>query len=95
MSEHIQQAMNAFALGAPILNPILKSIGGWSGLTGALGTIDIADQEIPILGAITDGLTVAAGAGALIESAFGGGGDSDPAPAPPPALPQVVTQLGA
>ena len=36
---------------------------------GLLG-LDAIDQEIPGLGAITDGLTVAAGIGSLVASAF-------------------------
>lgn len=42
--------------------------------------IDLADQEIPFLGEITDGLTVAAGVGSLVASAFDLGGSGDDAP---------------
>jgi len=42
------------------------------GATKALLGVDLADQEIPFLGEITDGLTVAAGIGSLVASAFEG-----------------------
>jgi len=47
------------------------------GATKALLGVDLADQEIPFLGEITDGLTVAAGIGSLVASAFEGG-DKEP-----------------
>ena len=40
------------------------------GVAAGLGVVDEFDQAIPVLGAITDGLTIAAGAGSLIASAF-------------------------
>jgi len=42
------------------------------GATKALLGVDLADQEIPFLGEVTDGLTVAAGIGSLVASAFEG-----------------------
>ena len=42
------------------------------GATKALLGVDLADQEIPFLGEISDGLTVAAGIGSLVASAFEG-----------------------
>lgn len=44
-----------------------KMLGGASKV---LGTIDLFDQEVPVLGAVTDVLTVGAGIGSLIASAF-------------------------
>ena len=69
-------------------------LGGGAMLGGARGTvtnllsgaakgllgIDAIDQEIPGLGAITDGLTVAAGIGSLVASAFDVGDSPDPTP---------------
>ena len=52
-----------------------------SGATKTLLGVDLADQEIPFLGEITDGLTVAAGVGSLIASAFENtGGEEEKAP---------------
>ena len=61
--------------------------------TGTLLGIDGLTEAIPVIGAITDGLTIAAGAGALIADVF----DKPPAPKAiiKAALPVVAQQLGA
>tara|TARA_R110000824_G_scaffold105666_3_gene250076 strand:- start:396 stop:680 length:285 start_codon:yes stop_codon:yes gene_type:complete len=72
-------------LGAiPLLGVAKGTIGKLAGgaLKGLLG-IDAVDQEIPGLGAITDGLTVAAGVGSLIASAFDTGPAEPDAPKDP------------
>tara|TARA_R110001599_G_scaffold83386_1_gene224117 strand:+ start:101 stop:403 length:303 start_codon:yes stop_codon:yes gene_type:complete len=51
------------------------------GATKALLGVDLADQEIPFLGEVTDGLTVAAGIGSLVASAFEGTGKEPDEPA--------------
>mgnify|MGYP003628087948 FL=1 len=63
-----------------------------SGATKGLLGIDAVDQEIPFVGEISDGLTVAAGVGSLIASAFEGMGGSDPAP---PKVEQSATVGGS
>tara|TARA_R110000782_G_scaffold30668_4_gene76166 strand:- start:2439 stop:2723 length:285 start_codon:yes stop_codon:yes gene_type:complete len=69
-------------LGAiPLLGVAKGSVGKFlSGATKGLLGIDLADQEIPFLSEITDGLTVAAGVGSLIASAFDNGGSEPEAP---------------
>lgn len=67
--------------------------GALGKLSGALGTIDLFDQEVPVLGLITDGLTVATGLGSIIATAF-----DNPAPPPSPTKAptvQVAQQYGA
>ena len=79
--------------GAAMLGGAKGTIGRLlGGATKSLLGIDLADQEIPGLGAITDGLTVAAGIGSLVASAFDVGGESEP---PPPDLPPAATQSGS
>tara|TARA_R110000796_G_scaffold10915_2_gene36567 strand:- start:2171 stop:2479 length:309 start_codon:yes stop_codon:yes gene_type:complete len=73
--------------------------GAARGLGAAAKTllgVDLETQEIPFLGEITDGLTVAAGVGSLIASAFEnkGGDDGDDAPVEGPA-PSVGASYGA
>ena len=64
------------------------------GVATGLGVVDEFDQAIPVLGAITDGLTIAAGAGSLIASAFDN--PSDTASSVVKAVaPVVAEQIGA
>ena len=59
-----------------------------------LGVVDEFDQAIPVLGAITDGLTIAAGAGSLIASAFDNPKDTADSVVKAVA-PVVAQQIGA
>ena len=83
-------------LGAiPLLGVAKGSVGKLlSGATKGLLGIDLADQEIPFLGEITDGLTVAAGVGSLIASAFDVGGEADPSPPKQTAAAEVSGSFG-
>ena len=56
---------------------------GLSAASKALLGIDAFDQEIPMLGTITDGLTVAAGIGSLVATAFEKGPKLPKAPVAP------------
>jgi|TARA_R110000824_G_scaffold181555_1_gene362428 hypothetical protein len=56
---------------------------GLSAASKALLGIDAVDQEIPGLSTITDGLTVAAGIGSLIATAFEKGPKIPKAPVEP------------
>ena len=70
--------------GAAMLGGAKGTIGRLlGGATKSLLGIDLADQEIPGLDVITDGLTVAAGIGSLIASAFDSGGPEPEAPKDP------------
>jgi hypothetical protein len=83
-------------LGAiPLLGVAKGSVGKLlSGATKGLLGIDLADQEIPFLGEITDGLTVAAGVGSLIASAFDVGGEEAPSPPKQTAAAEVGGSFG-
>ena len=63
--------------------------------TKALGIVDAADQEIPGLDVITDGLTVATGLGAMIASAFDEPKVPDLPKFTPQGVPQIADQFGA
>ena len=56
---------------------------GLSAASKALLGIDAVDQEVPGLGMITDGLTVAAGIGSLVATAFEKGPKLPKAPVAP------------
>ena len=78
--------------GVPLATVGLRSGGKILGAAAkTLLGVDLADQEIPFLGEITDGLTVAAGIGSLVASAFdiGGGGD-DPGTPPKETAPTSI-----
>lgn len=87
LSSSLQEASTGLLVGKGALGTTL------SGLSKALGVIDVGDQEIPVLGAITDGLTVATGVGSIIAAAF----DKPKAPkeAPVAATASVGEQFGA
>ena len=87
LSQALMAASQGGMMGKPTATGVLRTIA-----TG-LGELDEFDQGIPILGAITDGLTLAAGAGSLIASAF----DKPPSvkDIAKIAMPVVAQQIGA
>tara|TARA_R110000824_G_scaffold384994_2_gene579159 strand:+ start:349 stop:645 length:297 start_codon:yes stop_codon:yes gene_type:complete len=91
---------SAAAIASRVLGGASMLGGSARGLSAGLGAasktllgIDAVDQEIPGLGAITDGLTVAAGIGSLIASAFEKGPKEPDAPKPT-AAPSVGGSYG-
>ena len=70
--------------GASMLGGSARGVSaGLSAASKTLLGIDAVDQEIPGLSTITDGLTVAAGIGSLIASAFEKGPKIPKAPVAP------------
>tara|TARA_R110001592_G_scaffold137031_2_gene354659 strand:- start:2783 stop:3079 length:297 start_codon:yes stop_codon:yes gene_type:complete len=70
--------------GASMLGGSARGVSaGLSAASKALLGIDAVDQEIPGLSTITDGLTVAAGIGSLVATAFEKGPKVPKAPVEP------------
>ena len=65
------------------------------GVAEGLGVVDEFTAAIPVLGAITDGLTIAAGAGSLIASAFDNPSDTASSSVVKSVAPVVAQQIGA
>ena len=70
LSQALMSAANVGMIGKSGIGNILGVVAK------GLGVVDEYDQSVPILGAVTDALTVAAGAGSLIAAAF----DKPPSP---------------
>lgn len=87
VSRGLQQASTGLLIGKGATSTAL------SGLSDILGTVDLFDQEVPVLGLITDGLTVATGIGSLVASAFDTGPKA-PSPIKAPVEASVGQQYG-
>tara|TARA_R110001583_G_scaffold60528_1_gene179766 strand:- start:462 stop:758 length:297 start_codon:yes stop_codon:yes gene_type:complete len=88
LSRSLMTASQGGMMAKQALPSLLKTVA-----TG-LGVVDEFDQAVPILGGITDAITIAAGAGSLIASAFDNPSDTASSVVKSVA-PVVAQQIGA